>query len=631
MQKPGLFGMNGVMVFLLTCLAFAARAQQQPGYLILVDAENKQPFAVRVGDQSYFSSGHGHLTLSQLRDSTYKLGFRFPRKNIAEQIFTVVIHRKDQGFQLKGNDTSLVLFNWQSKEIIRPVYEKDSSRMLEQGTRRDDGFSRLMAAVVNDTAVMYNTYAGNGFEHDSSLVNTQNQKARTQNPAADSVNMALSQMKSAKTASPKATGLSSEIVVSATPPQIATSRPGGQHNQPATVSPQSPVLNKDSLLAVKRLAMHLRDSLNTAQKISSKDSLIAARKQQTYLRDSLNTARKASIKDSIAIAKKRQSFLKDSLVVARKAAKDSLTAARKNGNSTEELLAAKKIQQSKDSLLAVDRKKAMNDSLLASKRADYIKDSLELLSRSTATSHRSSLTRIKKLREVSLKISRKMVFLDIGKNGRADTITLFVYFESADTVIKKRPGGEPMVIKKPLPPESTGVKKVQMTSTGSDTTGVSKTAENRNSDSTGLSRTSIKNNNADGSVLTKTAAKNRNPDTSALGKAIVKKNPVKPVDAVTCSQTATESDSEALRSAIIKANSEQEKIAVAAGAFAMKCFSVSQVRFLASLLVSDKAKYGLMDAAHLHVVDPEHFPELVDLLSDKNFQRKFLIMAEKRS
>jgi hypothetical protein len=96
-------------------------------------------------------------------------------------------------------------------------------------------------------------------------------------------------------------------------------------------------------------------------------------------------------------------------------------------------------------------------------------------------------------------------------------------------------------------------------------------------------------------------------------------------------QGATDEDTEALRSAILKANSEQEKIAVAAGAFAMKCFSVSQVRFLASLLVSDKAKYGLMDAAHWHLVDRDHFPELVDMLTDKNFQRKFLVMAEKRS
>ncbi len=110
MQKPGLIGMNGFMVFLLTCLSFAAQAQQ-PGYLILVDAENKQPFIVRVGDQSYFSSGHGHLVLSQLKDSSYELGLRFPRKNIAERVFTVAIHKKDLGFLLKGNDSLMVLFN----------------------------------------------------------------------------------------------------------------------------------------------------------------------------------------------------------------------------------------------------------------------------------------------------------------------------------------------------------------------------------------------------------------------------------------------------------------------------------------------------------------------------------------
>jgi hypothetical protein len=217
---------------------------------------------------------------------------------------------------------------------------------------------------------------------------------------------------------------------------------------------------------------------------------------------------------------------------------------------------------------------------------NFMKDSLELASASKISRH-SSLTHVKKLREVSLKISRKMVFLDIGKDGRADTITLFVYFEPTDSVIKKRPGGEPIAIKKPLPPDSTGVKKIQLTSKRLDTTDLSKT--------------------------------------------IVKKNSSKTTDASACSQTATESDTDALRSAILKANSEQEKIAVAAGAFAVKCFSVSQVRFLASLLVSDKAKYGLMDAAHLHITDRDHFPELVDMLTDKNFQRKFLIMAEKRS
>ncbi|HMG66193.1 MAG TPA: hypothetical protein VK588_00860, partial [Chitinophagaceae bacterium] len=161
--------MNGFLVFLLTCFTIAARAQQS-GYLILIDAESKQSFSVRVGDRMYSSSGQGHLLLSQLKDSTYRINLRIPKKNIANQTFVVVLHHKDLGFQLKGNDSSAVLYNWQTRETIHPVYEKDSSHMLEQGIKRDDGFSRLMAAVVNDTTVMYNTYEGNGFSNDSAAV-----------------------------------------------------------------------------------------------------------------------------------------------------------------------------------------------------------------------------------------------------------------------------------------------------------------------------------------------------------------------------------------------------------------------------------------------------------------------------
>jgi hypothetical protein len=590
MQKPGLFGMNGFTLLLLTCLSIAAQAQQQ-GYLILVDADNKQPFIIRIGEQSFFSTGQGHLVLPKLKDSTYKLGLRFPRKNMAEQVFTVAVHRKDLGFQLKGNDSSIVLFNWQTKEVIHPVYEKDSSRRLDQGTKRDDGFSRLMAAVVNDTAVMYNTYAGSGFGSDSAVANLQTSRQQAQSQTPD-YNNTRSDQRSATDKQSKAQtpAPAPEILITANLPPAVMAPRGGRNNQVSNINQQQASINKDSLLA--------------------------ARRQERHFQDSLKTARKAAIKDSLAIAKKRQTFLKDSLVAVRKASRDSSSAARKNEGSNAELLAAKRIQQTNDSLLAAHKEKALSDSLLAVNRMHFIKDSIEQATRLVSRDRHSSLTHVKKLREVSLKISRKMVFLDIGKNGRADTITLFVYFETADTAMKKRPGGEPVSLKKPSPPDPTGVKKNQLTNKGLDTTDVSKTVRNRDTDS---------------SVLTKTALKNKNADTSGTSKTPVKKNSPKTTDAIMCGQAATESDTEALRSAILKANSEQEKIAVAAGAFTMKCFSVSQVRFLASLLVSDKARYSLMDAAHLHIIDREHFPELVDMLTDKNFQRKFLALAEKRS
>ena len=360
MQKRGLFGMNGFLVFLLTGFSCTVRAQQT-GNLILIDAENKEAFSVRIGDEFYTSSRHGHLVLPHLKDTVYRLNLRFPRKNLVEQVFPVTVHNKDLGFILKGADSSWILYNWQSRQTIHPVSERDSSRILELGVKRDDGFSRLMAAVVNDTSVMYNTYTGKGFGRDTAVSN--------QPPAASGISSA-----------------------------------------------------------------------------KSRDSLVAVNSQRP-----------------------------------------------------------------------------------------------------------TTLPGIQKIREVSLKISRKMVFLDKGQDGQTDTITLFVYFENTDPRLVKQAGGLPV----------TGQKD-------------------------------------------------------------------KPVH-VACTQLATDGDLESLRTAILEANTDKQKIAAASGVFALKCFSVSQVRLLAALFVSDKSKYNLMDAALGHITDRDHFRELADMYTDRNFQKKFLVMAEKRS
>jgi hypothetical protein len=401
MQKPGLFGMNGFMVFLLNCFSFAAHAQQ-PGYLILIDAENKQAFTVRIGDQFYTSSGHGHVVLSHLKDSSYHLNLRFSKNSSEEQVFPVVIHQKDLGFLLKGAEGSWSLYNWQTKETIHPIVVRDSSRILEMGVKREDGFSQLMASVVNDSSVMYNTYTGNGFNRDSLKTPTDSALAKAANV------------------------------------------------QPSTVTTSG-----------KALAV-----IGHRSSVNGKDSVAEANIQPST----------------------------------------------------------------------------------------------------------TSVPRIKKLRDVSLKVSRKITYLDVGKDGLTDTITLFVYFEGADTALKKQAVQPDLAIKKTSKPDSVGTSTVQ---TGN--------------------------------------------------------KPVLKATAAVCSQSATDNDVQSLRDAILKANTDQEKILVASGAFSLKCFSVSQIRLLAGLLVSDKSKYRLMDAAHLHITDYDHFRELVDMLTDKNFQRKFLVMAEKRS
>jgi hypothetical protein len=142
-------------------------------------------------------------------------------------------------------------------------------------------------------------------------------------------------------------------------------------------------------------------------------------------------------------------------------------------------------------------------------------------------------------------------------------------------------------------------------------------------------KSQVRSRPVDSVGLRKTAARAKS-DSSAANKVVPKNLSAKSSQPV-CPDLASDADIIYLRSAILNANTDQEKIAVASGGFALKCFSVSQIRQLASLLVADKSRYRLMEAARGHIADPEHFPELADMYTDKNFQRKFLVMAEKGS
>ncbi len=208
---------------------------------------------------------------------------------------------------------------------------------------------------------------------------------------------------------------------------------------------------------------------------------------------------------------------------------------------------------------------------------------------------------VKKLREVSLKISRKLVFQDISPEGEKDTVTLFVYFENPEPVAKKR-YEDPMVTARRLLKNDTALKKQDRPEKEIHVPAEKELVKNAGS----------------GSLK-------KEPETV---KADIAETALKPVAG--CTQQATEADVTALRSAILVRNTEEEKISVSSGAFAMKCFSVVQIRQLAELFVSDKAKYLFLHAAHGHVADRDHFPELADLLLDKTYLKKFRTLVHKR-
>lgn len=144
-----------VVMFLGTLTAFA-----QQDYFIYLQADNRQPFYVRLHDKIYSSAASGYLVLSQLPDSTHSFIIGFPQNAFPEQEFTVPQNHKDGGYLLKNfGDKGWGLFNLQSLAIIMNNDSQKEKKSLElAGTRKDDSFSLLLSNAVNDTAILYTTY-----------------------------------------------------------------------------------------------------------------------------------------------------------------------------------------------------------------------------------------------------------------------------------------------------------------------------------------------------------------------------------------------------------------------------------------------------------------------------------------
>ncbi len=171
---------------LIIILSFTVGTSFAQNYFVFIGADNRQPFYVRLDSQFYSSSPEGHLILSQLRDSSYQIAIGFPGQSTPESRYSFSIHEKDQDFQLKSDaDGSWKLFDVQGKNYVTlSGGGAVGDEFRSPGVKKDDAFSRMMAGVVHDTAVLYNTYALTPPPADSASVAKANTRADTMAVAA---------------------------------------------------------------------------------------------------------------------------------------------------------------------------------------------------------------------------------------------------------------------------------------------------------------------------------------------------------------------------------------------------------------------------------------------------------------
>lgn len=139
------------------CMVSCTTALAQQSLFVYLQSENLQPFYVQIGDKVYSSSAIGHLVISGLPDNTYNIEIGFPQHTIQPQRFSVPLRNKDHGYQLvKNGSKGWALYDWLADETIKPIKSVENSNSLLYGERKkDDAFATLMAAVVNDSAVLY--------------------------------------------------------------------------------------------------------------------------------------------------------------------------------------------------------------------------------------------------------------------------------------------------------------------------------------------------------------------------------------------------------------------------------------------------------------------------------------------
>ncbi|HVS98406.1 MAG TPA: hypothetical protein VHE54_18060 [Puia sp.] len=127
----------------------------------MIASDDRRPFYVRVDSQFYSSTPQGHLLIAPLKDSDYLLSVGFPGQDHAEQRYDFGVHHKDWELQLrKQDDGNWKLYDMQGQNWITaqepPATETDTRAGV---VKKDDAFSRMMAGVVHDTAVLYNSFA----------------------------------------------------------------------------------------------------------------------------------------------------------------------------------------------------------------------------------------------------------------------------------------------------------------------------------------------------------------------------------------------------------------------------------------------------------------------------------------
>lgn len=144
--------MKKITIFLSLLILFLFTNAQKV-YFVYFQADNQEKFYVRLGEKIYNSTASGYLILSNLADSTYGMHIGISGSQSPEQLFSIVINKKDKGYVIKNfGEKGWGLFDLQSFTVIMPA-ATNAVNIVQLEKREANPFTDLLAKAADDSTI----------------------------------------------------------------------------------------------------------------------------------------------------------------------------------------------------------------------------------------------------------------------------------------------------------------------------------------------------------------------------------------------------------------------------------------------------------------------------------------------
>jgi len=557
------------------CMISCTTALAQQSLYVYLQSENLQPFYVQMDDKVYSSSSIGHLVIAGLPDKTCNFEIGFPQQASQPQRFAVPLKNKDHGFQLVKNSKGWALLDLQTDETIRPLKEAGNSNLLYGERKKDDAFATLMAAVVNDSSVLYTSIVKKEVEKVPGVADAEGKPADNQ-PVVKAEEKPV-QSKEAAAYSVQAIIDSAIKKGSAAAPDTATiTRPSATDSLVTKYDPKERGLNDKPVIA--GVAKIQQQSKNGETKMVFVDSSETPAKVVTvYINEEKDNSAATNVVKNEA---KQEPAIKDS----GKATIDPV--------STKEL-AAKQTKKETGQAAQTDKEPATTDTVTIVLESPQMKKSTSA-NEPQPVSRPKPETQPEPVKPVTKDTATAKLF-DYGKmqvelvQGNAVVKEEAVKPIAADSLVKTAV----TPIKKEEPAKESPKAVMEPAVAQKDTAvAVTKPAE---------------------SEKAKTVEPEKKAETAS--KLVMINSD--------CAKLATDNDVDKMRVKMIAEGDEQKRLAVAHKYFKTMCLYARQIKALSELFTGDESKFKFLELAYPFAADTANFKQLYELLGDEAYVTRF--------